>query len=102
MPELRKQILKSHKSRTVKLKVTTYIDSKLKSFPFFWKIIINIGDQYRNGIFLPKLLWPTLKKKCFSDGKKLLKFEAEDQEFAKYLRSLEKMIQTLTGKNHSW
>ena len=30
------------------------------------------------GILLPKLFWPTVRKKCFSDREKLLKFEAED------------------------
>ena len=28
-----------------------------------------------------------------------MKFEAEDQEFAKFLRSLEKIIQTVKGQN---
>ena len=32
---------------------------------------------FRTGILLPKLLWPTMRKKCFSDQDKLLKFEAE-------------------------
>ena len=46
------------------------------------------------GIFLPKLFWPTVRKKC-SCGEQLLKFEAEGQEFAKILRSLEQFIQTV-------
>ena len=41
------------------------------------------------GILLPKLFWPTVRKNCSSDREKLLKFEAEGQEFAKFLRSLE-------------
>ena len=36
-----------------------------------------------NGILLPKLFWPTVRKDCSSDREKLLKFEAEGQEFAK-------------------
>merc|ERR1712051_1106313 len=36
----------------------------------------------------------TVRKNCSSDGEKLLKFEAEFQEFAKFLRSLEQFIQT--------
>ena len=40
-------------------------------------------------ILLPKLFWPTVRKKYSSDQEKLLKFEAEDREFAKILRSLE-------------
>ena len=40
-----------------------------------------------DGILLPKLFWPTVrKKKCSSDREKLLKFKAEGQEFAKFLR----------------
>ena len=38
------------------------------------------------------LLW---KKNWSSEREKLLKFEAEDQEFAKFLRSLEQFIQTV-------
>ena len=29
------------------------------------------------GILLPKLFWPTVRKKCFSDQEKRFKFEAE-------------------------
>jgi hypothetical protein len=43
-----------------------------------------------------------VRKKCSSDRKKLLKFEAEGQEFAKILRSLEKFIQTVKGQNKFW
>ena len=38
-----------------------------------------------NGNLLPKLFWPTVRK----NREKLLKFEAESQEFSKFLRSLE-------------
>ena len=47
-----------------------------------------------------KLSQPTVRKKCFSDREKLLKFEAEGQEFAKFLRSLEQFIQTVKGQNN--
>ena len=40
------------------------------------------------------LLW---EKNCSSDRKKLLKFKAEGQEFAKFLRSLEQFIRTVKG-----
>ena len=56
-------------------------------------------DQ-RNGILLPKLFWPTVRKKCSSDREKLLKFEAEGQEFAKILRSLEQFIQPVKGQTN--
>ena len=38
-----------------------------------------------NGTLLPKLFWHTVRKNGSSDGEKLLKFEAEGQEFAKIL-----------------
>ena len=55
-----------------------------------------------NGILLPKLFWPTVRKKNSSDREKLLKFEAEGREFAKFLRSLEQFIQTVKGQNNFW
>ena len=36
----------------------------------------------------------TVRKNCSTDREKLLKFETEGQEFAKFLRSLEEFIQT--------
>ena len=51
-----------------------------------------------NGILLPKLFWPTVRKKYSSDREKLLKFEAEGWEFAKILRSSEQFIQTVKGQ----
>ena len=35
-----------------------------------------------NGILLPKLFWPTVRKNCSIDREKKLKFEAEGQEFS--------------------
>ena len=55
-----------------------------------------------NGNLLPKLFWPTVRKKCYSDREKLLKFEAEPQEFSEFLRSLEQFIQTVKGQNNFW
>ena len=43
-----------------------------------------------------------MRKKISSDREKLLKFEAEGQEFAKYLRSLEQFIETMKGQNNFW
>ena len=37
-----------------------------------------------------------------SHWEKLLKFEAEGQEFAKVLRSLEQFVQTVKGQNNFW
>ena len=50
-----------------------------------------------NGILLPKLFLPTVRKDCSSDRVKLLKFEADGQEFAKVLRSLEQFVLTVKG-----
>ena len=36
-----------------------------------------------------------MRKNCFSDQEKLLKFKAEGRKFAKLLRSLEQFIQTV-------
>ena len=41
-----------------------------------------------------------MRKNCSSDGEKLLKFEAEGREFAKFLRSLEQFIQTVKGQKN--
>ena len=41
-----------------------------------------------------------MRKNCSSDREKFLKFEAEGREFAKFLRSLEQFIQTVTGQNN--
>ena len=45
------------------------------------------------------LLWEI---NCSSDWEKLLKFEAEGREFAKFLRSLDQFIQTVKGQNNFW
>ena len=61
-------------------------------------------SQYgkKTGILLPKLFWTTVRKNCSTDWEKLLKFEAEGREFAKFLRSLEQFIQTVKGQNNFW
>ena len=56
----------------------------------------------RNGILLPKLFWPTVRKNVLVIEKKLLYFEAEGREFAKFLRSLEQSIQAMKGQNNFW
>ena len=43
-----------------------------------------------------------MRKDCSSDQEKLLEFEAEGREFAKFLRSLEQFIQTVKGQNNFW
>ena len=43
-----------------------------------------------------------MRKNSSSDREKLLKFEAEGREFAKFLKSLEQFIQTVKGQNNFW
>ena len=40
-----------------------------------------------NGILLPKLFWPTVRKKRFDDPETLMKFKAGGKEFARFLRN---------------
>ena len=47
------------------------------------------------GILLPKLFWPTVRKKCSRDREKLLKFEAEGREIAKNYSKSESLEQFL-------
>ena len=65
-------------------------------------LVIDIFCFAVNGILLPKLFWLTARKKCSSDQEKLLKFEAEGQEFSIILRSLEQFIQMLKGHKKFW
>ena len=58
-----------------------------------------------NGILLPKLFGPTVRKNCSSDREKKnwnLTLKAEGPEFEIFLRSLEQFIQTLKGQNNFW
>ena len=50
--------------------------------------------------FVTKIVLTYCEKKCSSGREKLLKFEADDQEFAKFLRSLEQFIETMKDKNN--
>ena len=43
-----------------------------------------------------------MRKNCSSDREKNSKFEAEGQDFAKFLRSLEQFIQTVKRQNNFW
>ena len=43
-----------------------------------------------------------MRKKFSSDRGKILKFEAEGREVAKFLKSLEQFIQTVKGQNNFW
>ena len=43
-----------------------------------------------------------MRKNCSIDREILLKFKAEGQELAKFLISLEQLIQTVKGQNNVW
>jgi hypothetical protein len=43
-----------------------------------------------------------MRKNCSSDREKNSKLEAEGQDFAKFLRSLEQFIQTVKRQNNFW
>ena len=43
-----------------------------------------------------------MRKICSSDRENFLKLEAEGREFAKFLRSLEQLFQTVKGQNNFW
>ena len=58
--------------------------------------------MFKDWHLLPKLFRTTVRKNCSSDREKLLKFEAEGPEFARFLRSLEQFTQTLKGQNNFW
>ena len=55
-----------------------------------------------NGILLPKLFRPTVRKNCSRDQEFFLKFEAEGQDFSKILRLLKQFIQTVKGQDNFW
>ena len=55
-----------------------------------------------NWYFVIKIVLTYCEKKYSSDREKLFKFQAEGQEFAKFLKSLEQFIQTVKGQNNLW
>ena len=76
---------------------------------FWWRNSHVCRDHFPQSRSMPnlvfcyqKLFWTTVRKNCSSDREKLLKFEAEGQEFAKFLISLEQFIQTVKGQNNFW
>ena len=70
-----------HKCYAEHWSVETAYNENTMGWNIFWLSIF-----FGIGILLPKLFWPTVRKNCSSDREKLLKFEAEGQEFAKCLR----------------
>ena len=43
-----------------------------------------------------------MRSKCSSYQEKLLEFETEGREFAKFLRALDQFIKTVKGQNNFW
>ena len=74
--------------------------------PFLFKAGLGLDNSSSNssfiGILLPNFFWPVVRKNCSSDREKLLKFQAEGQEFAKNFRLVEQFIQTVKGQNNFW
>ena len=52
------------------------------------------------GTLVPKLIWFSVRKNCSTDREKLLKYETEGKESAKFLRSLEQFILAVKGQNN--
>ena len=53
-------------------------------------------------LLLPKIFWPIVRKDCSTDREKLLKFEAEGQEFAEFLSSLDRTIYSNSEKSEQF
>ena len=62
----------------------------------------HISSSSMSWYFVFKIVLTNIKKKCSSVREFFLKFQAEGQEFAKFLRSLEQFIQTEKGQNNFW
>ena len=90
-PIEQKSPLRKHKDR-----------KKKQAYYSCFVVISRLRTKGWDGILLPKLFWPTVKKNCSSDREKFLKFKAEGQEFAKILRSIEQFVQTVKGQNNFW
>ena len=86
--------------------ITRYTYGRLNKLLFIVKFFLNknlaTSSKVSNGILLPKLFRPTVRKNCSSDQEKLLKFGAEGREFEIFSRSLEQFIQTVKGQNNFW
>ena len=67
----------------------------------FCNNIDNIPES-KKWYFVTKVVLTYCEKNYSSDQENLLKFEAEGQEFANFLRSQEQFIQTVKGQNNFW
>ena len=62
-------------------------------------VLFNICEKW---YFVTKIALTYCEKNWSIDREKILKFEAEGREFAKFLRSLEQFIQTVKGQKNFW
>ena len=77
------------------------IQSRLaKSGILFRNFFLSYCEEKYYQFIREKVFGPTVRNNCSSDREKLLKFQAEGQEFAKNLRSQEKFIQIVKGPNN--
>ena len=94
------------KKRLAKYLFPVVIVSILFNIPkFFEAKYITTTEQVKSNkwYFVTKIVLIYCEKIVLdSDREKLLKFEAEGREFAKFLRSLEQFIQTVKGQNNFW
>ena len=62
--------------------------------------LLHVFGPLKKWYFVIKLFCPTVRKNCTSDQDFFLKFEDEGQEFAKILKLLGQLIQTVKGQNN--
>ena len=68
-----------------------------------WNVFLsNVILFYVQMVFCLQIVLTNWEKNGSRDREKLLKFETEGQEFAKFLRSQEQFIQTVKGQNNFW
>ena len=72
--------------------------------PVFFPVVGSLpkSKKINKWYFVNKIVLTYCEKKNSSDREKLLRFEAEGREFAKFLKSLEQFIQTVKGQNNFW
>ena len=55
-----------------------WVDKFEPYFFLLWQYGLSSFQERENGILLPKLFWPTMRKKCSSDRENILKFEGQE------------------------
>ena len=66
----------------------------------YWGHCYLLSGRIQQWYFVTKIVLTYCDKKIVLIEKKLLKFETEGQEFAKFLRSVEQFLQTVIGQNN--